>query len=115
MHFNAYKPLVFTSGYSTAPLRKGQKIADVKAAIDYDTGEVCYFRVTIGADVQEHNFLTFEEAMIFYDVNDLWFDSTYWSNPKIGMMKFWCSRQVTLEDGRTIYFKSQFDGHRDAQ
>ena len=105
MHFNAYKPLVFTSGYAKNDYVPGQKVADVKAAIDYDTGKVRYFRVTIGASAREHNFLTFEEAMLFCDINDLWIDSKHWSDPKIGMMKFWCSRQVTLEDGRTIHFK----------
>ena len=105
MHFSDYKPLVFTSGYSTAEHIPGQKIADVKAAIDYDTGEVRYFRVTIGASANEHNFLTFEEAMLFCDINNYWIRSTeLWRNPNVGMLKIWADNRVKLEDGRDVRF-----------
>lgn len=97
------KPLVFRSGYSKVAYQPGQKIADVKAAVKYSTCEPLYFRVTIGSCAKEHNFMSFEEAMLFCDVNNLWIDTKDWDDPKKGMLKFYAYEcVVTLENGLIV-------------
>lgn len=89
MSYDCYKPLVIKSGYSNVPYRIGQNIAWVKAGIDYDTGEVVSFRVMYGPQHEIRYFKTFEEAMMFCDINDFYIEETEkWSDPHIGMSKF---------------------------
>ena len=100
--WTAPKPIV-KAGFPCHPHKNGQKIANVYVCISYETGLPLYYRVTIGALANDHNFLTFEEAMMFCDLNNLWVDTTNWGDPNIGIMKFYSAcTKVTLEDGRTV-------------
>ena len=96
------KPIVKT-GFPCQPHRNGQKIADVYACISYTTGLPLYYRVTVGASASDHNFLSFEEAMLFCDINGYWVDTDGWDDPKQGIYKFYSpSEVVRLEDGRVV-------------
>ena len=94
---------IVKSGFPYQPHKNGQKIASVYACISYETGLPLYYRVNIGASAKDHNFLSFEEAVIFCDMNGYWVDTKGWDNPNIGLAMFYTtSTKVTLEDGRTI-------------
>jgi len=96
------KPVV-KKGVSYQPYRTGQKIASVYVCISYETGLPLYYRVNIGASAKDHNFLSFEEAMLFCDINGYWVDTKDWGNPKLGINKFYSpSSKVQLEDGRVL-------------
>lgn len=102
MTFDKYKPLVFKSGYQKKPYSADQRYASVRAAIDYDTDEVLYFQVCIGSCATEHNFLSFEEAMLYCDINNLYVDTKDWDNPKIGMDKFFANKKFVLDNGTIV-------------
>ena len=92
---------VVKTGLPYRPYKNGQKIAFVYVCISYETGLPLYYRVNIGSSAKDHNFLSFEEAMIFCDINGYWIDTTNWNDPNIGLTKFYyASDKVKLEDGR---------------
>lgn len=94
---------VVKTGFQYQPCKNGQKIASVYVCISYETGLPLYYRINIGASAKDHNFLSFEEAMLFCDINGYWIDTEDWDNPKIGLVKFYSpSDKVTLNDGRTV-------------
>lgn len=102
MHWTPPKPIVKT-GIPCQPHRNGQKIACLYACISYETGLPLYYRVTVGASALDHNFLSFEEAMLFCDINGYWVDTDGWDDPRLGICKFYSpSSVVRLEDGRVI-------------
>ena len=94
---------VVKTGFPRKPYKNGQKTASVYVCISYETGLPLYYRVNSGASAKDHNFLSFEEAMLFCDINGYWIDTENWDNPKIGLVKFYSpSDKVTLDDGRTV-------------
>lgn len=93
------KPIVKTD-FPRQPHRNGQKIASVRACISYMTGLPLYYRVNTGSSALNHNFLSFEEAMVFCDVNGYWVDTDGWDDPKLGICKFYSPNTVVrLENG----------------
>lgn len=91
---------VVKTGFPRQPYKNGQKIASVYACISYETGLPLYYRVNIGASAKDHNFLSFEEAMLFCDINGYWVDTDGWDDPRLGICKFYSSSTVVqLEDG----------------
>lgn len=96
------KPVI-KKGVSYQPYRTGQKIASVYVCVSYKTGLPLYYRVVIGASAKDHNFLSFEEAMLFCDINGYYVNTKDWGNPKLGINKFYSpSSKVRLEDGRVL-------------
>ena len=106
---------IVKTGVPCKPHADGQQIAEVYVCISYETGLPLYYRVSIGRvslyhlsrglnmNLKVHNFLTFEEAMLFCDINGYWVDTRFWSDPDIGMTMFYSpSTTVQLDDGRTI-------------
>ena len=94
---------IVKTGIPYQPYKNGQKIASVYVCISYETGLPLYYRVNCGASAKDHNFLSFEEAMLFCDMNGYWIDTKDWDNPNIGLTKVYtASRRVTLEDGRIV-------------
>ena len=92
-------------GIPYAPYKFGQLIANVYVCISYSTGLPLFYSVIVcdNAINNCHNFLTFEEAMLFCDMNGYWIDTKDWDNPDIGIIKCYCaSDKVLLEDGRVI-------------
>ena len=94
---------VVKARFPCQPYKNGQKIASVYVCISYETGLPLYYRVTIGASAKEHNFLSFEEAMLFCDINGYWINTQDWDNPEHGLIKFYSTaKEVKLDDGRTV-------------
>ena len=94
---------IVKTGFPCQPYKNGQKVASVYAIISYETGLPLYYRVNIGSSAKDHNFLSFEEAMLFCDINGYWINTEGWDNPCIGLTKIYSTlRRITLEDGRTI-------------
>ena len=94
---------IVKTGFPCQPYKNGQKIASVYVIISYETGLPLYYRVNAVPASKDHNFLSFEEAMLFCDLNGYWVDTQDWDNPCIGLTKIYStSRRITLEDGRTI-------------
>lgn len=93
---------IVKTGFSSQPHKDWQKIASIYACISYETGLPLYYRVVVGASAKDHNFLSFEEAMVFCDLNGYWVDTTNWDKPNIGLLKFYSSTtKVELENGQT--------------
>ena len=86
------------------PYKIGQLRANVYACISYSTGLPLFYTVAVcNAITDYHNFLTFEEAMLFCDMNGYWIDTRNWNDPDIGLNKVYCPNiKVKLEDGRII-------------
>ena len=94
---------VVKTGFPCQPYKNGQKIASVYVCISYATGLPLYYRVNNGASGKDHNFLSFEEAMLFCDINGYWIDTQDWDNPNIGLFKFYSTaKEVKLDDGHIV-------------
>jgi len=105
---------IVKTGIPRQPHKNGQPIASVYVCISYKTGKPLYYRVdtaptpvcSVYSELVKdvvHNFITFEEAMVYCDVNGYWVDTTDWDNPSIGMIKFCTTaRKVLLENGKTL-------------
>ena len=94
---------IVKTGFPYQPYKNWQKVAYVYAVISYETGLPLYYRVNAVPTSKDHNFLSFEEAMLFCDLNGYWVDTKDWDNSCIGLIKIYStSRRITLEDGRTI-------------
>lgn len=92
-------------GIPYVPYKVGQLIANVSVCISYSTGLPLFYNVAVcnNAITDYHNFLTFEEAMLFCDMNGYWIDTRNWNDPDIGLIKFYYPHtKVKLEDGRVI-------------
>ena len=94
---------VVKTGIPYAPYKAGQPIAHLHVCVSYHTGLPLFYSVTVEDIYDYHNFLTFEEAIVFCDMNGYWVDSKDWSNPDIGLNKcYYVNDKVKLEDGRVI-------------
>ena len=97
---------IVKTGFPCQPYKNGQKVASVCAIISYETGLPLYYRVNIGASAKDHNFLSFEEAMLFCALNGYCVDTKGSDNPYIGLAMFYTtSNKVTLEDGCTMLLR----------
>lgn len=56
---------IVKTGFPYQPYKNWQKVASVYAIISYETGLPLYYRVNSGVPAKDHNFLSFEEAMLF--------------------------------------------------
>lgn len=112
------RPFVIKSRFDGSFPQPSQQIAVVELAIDGEW-QPLYFRVTTYIDDKEHNFLTFEEAMLFCDLNNLWVNTIGWNDPYCGISAFFVyGHTVTLDNGQTVEAQpitSLFDVHQDAQ
>lgn len=84
--------------------KKGQATADIGVCISYSTGEPLFYIVTVNSTaaiaIEDHAFMTLEEAMVFCDLHDIYVDTSCWST--LGLRSFYtCQRTIKLENGST--------------
>ena len=76
-------------------------IADIFVCISYTTGLPLFYRVHTNGSY--HNFISFEEAVIFCDLHDYWIDTSDWSDYRIGLTKFYVTcNSIDLENGTKL-------------
>lgn len=95
---------VVKTGFPSKPYREGQTIADIFVCISYTTGLPLFYRVqTYDNKDSQHNFISFEEAVMFCDLHDYWIDTSDWSDYRIGLTKFYVTcNSVDLENGTKL-------------
>lgn len=85
--------------------RKGQSTADISVCISYSTSEPLFYVATLNSSniaigIEDHTFMTLEEAMVFCDLHDIYVDTTYWNIT--GLISFYtCQHVIKLENGST--------------
>lgn len=97
--YTAPKP--FLKPCSGQAHKPGQACTTMFVHVSYESGEHKYFSLRLNG--HDYNFASFEEAMVFCDMNDLYVDDRLW--PAYGLPMVVDDRKcVTLEDGRVLRF-----------
>ena len=97
--YTAPKPLLKPCSGKT--YKPGQFCVDIYVHVSYETGEYKYFSLRLHK--RDYNFASFEEAMMFCDMHDLYVNDSLW--PRFGLcMMIDEHKNVTLEDGRVLQF-----------
>lgn len=96
---------IIKTGFSQKFRAKDQESAGITVCIDFDTGTPLYYEVVVvhygKIGTTRHNFLTFEEAMMFCDINNYCVDTHGWDT--YGLVMFYTiAHEIKLENGKVI-------------
>ena len=95
---------IIKTGFSQKIRSKDQAVAGITVCIDFDTSTPLYYEVVVYYEkikTTRHKFLTFEEAMVFCDINDYCVDTYGWDT--YGLTMFYTNaHKIKLENGKII-------------